>query len=439
MGAGCDCTGISKADWVQFYGRWDKARFLDGRHWCPQCMQEVKQTTLTGNDLFRTSATYIAHSGIIPTTQPHHYEGNLELWQRKYGHLREYGKAVLLQGDSRQLVALLQGQVECCVASPPFLGARAGTTASHATSGGGPCAERVHTIGSDGDRLGTSPGQLGAMPPGSVEATLALSSPPYGGYDEHGGRATAAARDEKRLQRLAPEQIGKFDTCFKGSEQYGNHPGQLGRLPSGDVSIAISSPPFAASTQVNVNPGDMTAGKAEWKDGTDSAARVKQDYHQGTTPGNLGSLAPGEITAVISSPPYADRVITERAGHLEEGRLAQKGLQDQRYGLSRGTNPFDGYGSTPGNLGNLAPGVVADAVVSSPPWDEGSPSLPVSRQRTSRSPKEHGGPGPAYVPLHVPDNFWAAAKTILEQTFQALKSGGEPVSDGEGIEFCSCI
>lgn len=63
------------------------------------------------------------------------------------------------------------GDVAAIVSSPPFLGARSGTTASTETAGGGPCADRVHTA-ADGDRLGNTDGQLAAMPPGDVADTI---------------------------------------------------------------------------------------------------------------------------------------------------------------------------------------------------------------------------------------------------------------------------
>ena len=37
IGSGCDCTGISKTDWVRFYGRWQRMRYAEERYWCPQC------------------------------------------------------------------------------------------------------------------------------------------------------------------------------------------------------------------------------------------------------------------------------------------------------------------------------------------------------------------------------------------------------------------
>src|SRR5262245_15135556 len=34
-GQGCDCTGLSKAAWVRFFGRWSRVNRQDGRSYCP--------------------------------------------------------------------------------------------------------------------------------------------------------------------------------------------------------------------------------------------------------------------------------------------------------------------------------------------------------------------------------------------------------------------
>jgi hypothetical protein len=167
MGAGCSCTGISPADWARFYGRWDKARYLNGRHWCPRCISEAeiildepptppvsnaqairrqriaelsakhgqrarsyppsplpdtgytpraKQLSIFGSV---ESPSYERNSGRIPCTSPHHYTGNLELFARRYA--QNGATAVLVQGDSRQLCEVL-ASANGVISSPPYAG-----------------------------------------------------------------------------------------------------------------------------------------------------------------------------------------------------------------------------------------------------------------------------------------------------------------------------
>lgn len=154
---------------------------------------------------------------------------------------RRYGfsGATILQGDSRCLRQVLES-ADCCVASPPF------------------CQ-------SDGRK---------------------------GGSDLYLAQRRQTGRN--------PESPS---SNYGAKEPYGQTSGQLGALKPGTLADALcSSPPFAQSTQVNNNPADMAAGKALWKDGHDSAARVKQDYAPLATPGNLAGLPVGDC--VVPSPPF---------------------------------------------------------------------------------------------------------------------------------------
>lgn len=121
LGQGCECTGISKADWIRFYGRWDKVAHTGERYWCPQCLAEAKQVTTSRQLSFfepDPTAAYTRNSGIIPSTEPHYYRGNLDLF-RKYAKPGTW--AVLLNGDSRNLRAVIgQAQVDGLLSSPPF-------------------------------------------------------------------------------------------------------------------------------------------------------------------------------------------------------------------------------------------------------------------------------------------------------------------------------
>lgn len=83
-----------------------------------------------------------------------------------------------------QIGRLKAGSIDSVITSPPFLGARAGTTKSHPTKHGGPCAERVRSVGTDGDCMGDSEGQIGNLRAGSVDSIL--TSPPYEGTRQDG-------------------------------------------------------------------------------------------------------------------------------------------------------------------------------------------------------------------------------------------------------------
>lgn len=443
MGAGCDCTGISKADWVRFYGRWERARTLEGRHWCPRCLAQAKQITdpdphpqplLFGEP--EPTAAYVRGSGRIPETRPHHYTGNAEYW-RRFGFA---GSVTLLRGDSRRLLAVVQ-EAGLLVSSPPYA-----VRTVHGASGIDLEKMTGHTPG-NGSMVYTSqvygdePGQLAALPEGDHGASLAISSPPYAGYDDHGGRATAAERDRRRLERVAPDRVGRFDTCFKGSEEYGTAPGQLGAMRDGDhgAALAVSSPPFGeGETQDRAPVSGGFVGEC--------MARAYTQDRQGTTPGNLASMA-------VSSPPFCDsdtKPTKLGGGHPTRatGQAADRNKGDYE------------YPDSPGQLGTMPegePGAVL--AVSSPPFEDSvhgavfSDAFMENRHENRRARGTKGGDrimsmdvsygdAPGNMGNETGDTFWTAARCILEQVYQALRPGGRAiwvvkafVRDGAVVDF----
>ncbi len=274
-----------------------------------------------------------------------------------------------------QLGGMKPGAMVC---SPPFLGARSGTTASTETSGGGPCAERVHTV-ADGDRLGTTDGNLAAMPIGCV-----ISSPPFC-ESLSSGKLSDAMREDLTRSGHKPSASGT-------EASYGSAPGQLASLPVGCV---VSSPPFGSSTQVNNTPTDMTAGPATWGNGTDSAARVKQDYADyAADSGNLGRLPMG--AAVISSPPFSDMNAKPVTG-IDPLKHQSKPMGPNSMANSQG------FGISDGQLGIMRTGTGAD-----------------------------------------PETFWGASAIILAQCFKVLLPGSvaafvlkDYVRSGKIVPFCT--
>lgn len=369
LGAGCDCTGIPKTDWVRFCGRWARGRYYDGRYWCPACFAKVSQVTNERQTIQRTftihprpgppgldtktfafrplpfpdrqdqygppvrqlalglfgttSAAYERGSGRIPSSTPHHYEGNIERWARQ-----GYPGATLRRGDSRQLQAVLEGQGDCCV-----------------------------------------------------------SSPPYGGPREDGGK------------RGTIEASGMIDM----RRAYGETPGQLGNLPPGSLDGVVSSPPYAASLGAGHRPEqDMqrAVGAGHTLDSMrNPGGQLRYRFEYGDSPAQLGNLPPGTpFDGVISSPPW----------------------QNQEAG--KGTHKFKDP--------------VAFATYMAAHSRYASPEAYIrdfERQELQRYSTD-----PAQLGNTQSETFWSAAQQVVSQLYAVLKSGGESVADGEGIDFCSC-
>lgn len=167
---------------------------------------------------------------------------NIALWTDYYtSRLPCCGSARLVQGDSRQLAGVIAQAQAAMISSPPFGEALRGGGISAAKRGDGDYRITTNKPGAcyQPSEQGVSDGNLAAMRATDADHAAIISSPPYEGYDDHGGRRTAAERDRRRLERLRPDLIGRFDTCFKGSEEYGEAPGQLGN-ERGDTFWAAS-------------------------------------------------------------------------------------------------------------------------------------------------------------------------------------------------------
>lgn len=156
----------------------------------------------------------------------------------------------------------------------------------------------------------------------------------------------------------------------------------------------------------------------------------------------------GGCAAVVTSPPYADSIKgdhgeTETAAESRDKRRTEGGSlgQSQRSG---------GYGVTEGNIGQLKPGDV-DAVVTSPPFQDCGANLggvgdtPGQRQQIHDSHRRNSAYGsmPGQIGNDSGDTYWQAVAAVYEQCRQVLKPGGmlvvvvkDHVKDGKRVPLC---
>ena len=80
--------------------------------------------------------------------------------------------------------------------------------------------------------------------PGPIDAVLA--SPPYTGNEKSDYLLSADGKTRRRDEKRKYQQ-GRG--CFRGSETYGQTPGQLGAMPSGEVAAVLTSPPWEDARQ----------------------------------------------------------------------------------------------------------------------------------------------------------------------------------------------
>jgi hypothetical protein len=182
---------------------------------------------------------------------------------------------------------------------------------------------------------------------------------------------------------------------------------KLVEVIQGKVSAAVSSPPYTEA------PGHT--GRVSEIDKEKRVVSGDQAQY-GTTPGQLSAMPAGNFKAALSSPPYAETDLQYKKNGL---KVDGKEKYERPYMEGQGE---ENYGSTSGQLGAMKAGNF-DASISSPPYDE--------TRVGKESGQEHCGNGDQYGEtdgqLGGADDFWLAARAIVEQVYQALEPGGHAV------------
>jgi len=154
-------------------------------------------------------------------------------------------------------------------------------------------------------------------------------------------------------------------------------------MKEGNFDICISSPPYSdcerGGTGVVKHSVDCKCNYCKKNKG--NAGNIQGGKWGQSDNRNLGIMPEGSIDAVISSPPYEGDIVRKRNQPSDIARMNRKRIKCQP--------SLDQYGIGKDNLGNSSG-----------------------------------------------DTFWSASRVILQQCFDLLKDGGEPVPDGEGIDFC---
>ncbi|MCJ7828437.1 MAG: site-specific DNA-methyltransferase [Dehalococcoidia bacterium] len=222
-----DCLGMSKPEWLRWFNRFRKNPDI-----CPECHGQAQ-------------GWYKQHTGIIPCSEPHHYVGNFERNRKAFecGHFGQSYMPVMIQGDSRHLSEII-GRAECIVGSPPY-----------------------------------SPEALG-----------------------HAGKGNEIDEKKRLYSRIS-------------SNQYGETEGQLSAMKPGSVDAVVSSPPYAQHLDAKNSDGidwskcsDGLGGIRDFSKEPGQKIRKNMGVRYSDTPGNLGNLKPGEVDAVVSSPPYEEGI-----------------------------------------------------------------------------------------------------------------------------------
>ena len=200
---------------------------------------------------------------------------------------------------------------------------------------------------------------------------------------------------------------------------------RLLEVVGGGMGAAVSSPPFQDSD--NRGAAAMPDGYFVRADGRPFGEGPAIRATLGDTPGQLGSMPSGDYGAAVSSPPYADAV-----NGTGEGPGARYDPIHHNGDNSFKASSDSGYGSTPGNVGNMRDGGFEGATERNEWLDSATLALfdvlsGAARERAQED---------------AVDTFWTAARAIVEQTYAALRPGGyaawvtgDFIRNGQRVEF----
>jgi hypothetical protein len=331
--------------------------------------------------------------------EPHFQElgnQNIGLWNSKFSRMPGWcTDATLLQGDSRHLLEVL-GMADGNVSSPPFAdslsndGVDADARRTLARELGISNAEHVSPI--DMEKIGKRSKGYGVV-----------SSPPYADGAQHTGG------DDPHPERM---EGGVFH----------------------DVGLdgMISSPPYAESDQ-NYKEG--------WKRFHDHHEPLWTNDRQreawyGVTTGQLGAMKADGFDAAVASPPF--RQASGGSPEPKPGGPIDEALYKRH---AAGNSAAGGYGESDGQLANMGEGDF-DGAVSSPPFENNlshdgrgyddlkiAKDLEISRHRTYKGSflTTDYGSMDGNIGNNSGDDFWQAARTIVEQVYLVLRPGAHAV------------
>lgn len=461
LGRGIECEGISRDDFVRFYGRWRRIADSGKRRWCPDCLAQAEKVIEQNHesalqfDMFdlmpeRESASYVRNSGQVPYSSPHHFNGNL-------GMFRKYAKAgawsVLLQGDSRRLVDTVLSAANGLVSSPPYSSSNQNYRSGWDYIDKGKLSHNRSSKNRQAS-YGNQFGQMADMPEGVFDGVV--SSPPYSG--------TRVAKNSTGIDLL--KLYGTYRSSGGGmsfesfceqqrrhSVEYGDTLGQLSNLPQGAIDGVISSPPFVES--IGSDDPQKRGGVLASDPKRANDKNLTGSY--GTSTGQIGVMTAGEFNAIVGSPPYEGSLDNGVVDKAERVRLArEKGISN-----SEDISPVDmgsvgrrdfqtGYGESDGNLGCMKGGF--DSIVSSPPYEKRTvhgqggidpDKLKSPGQNSQALVMDDYGSSPGQLSSNSGETFWGAARQVVEQCYILLSPDSyaiwvckDFVRNKERVPFC---
>ena len=176
-------------------------------------------------------------------------------------------------------------------------------------------------------------------------ADLIVSSPPY---------SDCPAGAQGTQQRRAAHSNYKFNES-KG-DAYGTFPGQLGAMKPGSVDAVVSSPPYAGALGNRQHEGDQQKYYDRQKRYNEAHPEHKRPDPESMcypcSDGNLAAMKPGDVSAIISSPPYEGSLNSTDTDFIRNRLTTGLSGSTKLRGKTGAKSDGQIYGNAEGQLGN---------------------------------------------------------------------------------------
>ena len=372
---------------------------------------------------------------------PHHFEGNFERHRRAWAS-QGLPLPVMVQGDSRKLPEVLADAV---VSSPPYAesGKELNCTGHSRQVPYNDATERHIPA------YGTTPGQIGRMKSGSVEAVV--SSPPfmnqspshdkpenYKGFQHVGSirvGATGYGYNEDNPNNIGNMKSGTVDGVVKKNNNIldnNHHDGivtswqRTGQNVSGEKigNSQGKSPLSEISTSASIAEPPKTSMS------TTSKQPDRREEHGITIP---TTLPPSVSNATPNGMPIED----PQGPTCVDSAAIHSGPEDEKrssVGRMRADESISGKPATHLTNGNTSASVNGAASISPEAKEDDSIVQPnvIAKLRTSKNGKDK-----------EPDDYWHAVAQVYKGCWQVLKPGGilvlvckDYIKSGKRVPLC---
>lgn len=227
---------------------------------------------------------------------------------------------------------------------------------------------------------------------------------------------------EERFWKIGNENIALWNGRFGGMPRWGT-----AMLVNGDsrglcqvircqVSGAVSSPPYEEAIKNSEKGSGIDYSKAKEGGKKRTAGRESIALGYGETEGQLGAMRAGGFSQALSSPPFLQSeggTPEPKAGGVIDARLQAR--------HAAGNAAANGYGKSEGQLSSMN-GEGFELAVKMGLTNSENVS-PIDMERAGLRTQEYGETA-GQLGADSGDDFWMAARRIVEEVYAALEPGG---------------